>query len=167
MKYLVRIEEAVEEVEVTEQEDGTYRLQMGDRVYEVNLRQVGAQNIYSLLIDGVSHQLHAELAPPSVEILLKGEQLSLFVAPKTAAGGMASFGDAGTGPLQVKAPMPGVVNDIYVTPGQAVERGDRLLLLEAMKMNNEIRAPRSGVVQEVRVEKGQRVNKDDVLVAFE
>ncbi|MBI2888090.1 MAG: biotin/lipoyl-binding protein [Chloroflexi bacterium] len=70
------------------------------------------------------------------------------------------------GPLQIQAPMPGVVNEVYVQPEQAVERGERLLVLEAMKMNNEIQAPRAGTVQEVRVTKGQRVNKGDLLLVL-
>jgi biotin carboxyl carrier protein len=62
--------------------------------------------------------------------------------------------------------MPGLVREVYVRQDDEVERGGRLLVLEAMKMNNEVRAPRAGTVQTVRVEAGQRVDKGDVMVVL-
>jgi len=64
----------------------------------------------------------------------------------------------------VVAPMPGNINDIRVKAGERVEAGDILVVLEAMKMENEITADSSGTVQEVRVTKGQKVSGGDVLV---
>lgn len=64
----------------------------------------------------------------------------------------------------VKAPMPGLVLDIMVQPGQAVEKGDTLLILEAMKMENVIKATGEGVVKAVHVEKGAAVEKGHLLI---
>jgi acetyl/propionyl-CoA carboxylase alpha subunit len=65
---------------------------------------------------------------------------------------------------RVKAPIPGQITQVMVSEGDEVEVGQPLLVLEAMKMENEIRAPRSGRVNELKVLPGQRVMLDDVLV---
>ena len=67
----------------------------------------------------------------------------------------------------VKAPMPGLVVRVQVEPGQTVGPGGGLLLLEAMKMENELRAPSGGRVRAILVEAGQAVEKGQVLVEFE
>ena len=68
--------------------------------------------------------------------------------------------------MAVKAPIPGLVIKILVSPGQAVTEGDTLLLLEAMKMENEIRAPRNGTIHDVRVGPGTQVAMGQVLVSL-
>jgi biotin carboxyl carrier protein len=66
----------------------------------------------------------------------------------------------------VEAPMPGTVLDIKVSPGQAVNSGDTLLILEAMKMENEIVAPQAGTVDAVLTSKGAQVNAGDGLISL-
>lgn len=68
---------------------------------------------------------------------------------------------------EVKAPMPGLVLDVIAKVGQAVVKGDSLLILEAMKMENVIKAQGDGVVKIVQVEKGQTVDKGSILVEME
>lgn len=72
-----------------------------------------------------------------------------------------------TGGKTVRAPMPGLIIKILVKPGDQVERGQILCVLEAMKMNNQIRAPQDGVVAEVQAEVGVQVNYGDPLATFE
>ena len=67
---------------------------------------------------------------------------------------------------EVRAPMPGLVLSVAAQPGQAVEADAGLLVLEAMKMENEIKAPAAGTVETVHVEAGAAVGKNDVLVTF-
>ena len=78
-------------------------------------------------------------------------------APKAAPAGAET----------IKAPMPGTIMDIKVSGGQSVKKGDVLLILEAMKMENEIMAPRDGVVASVMTSKGAQVNSGDALVALQ
>jgi biotin carboxyl carrier protein len=66
----------------------------------------------------------------------------------------------------VKAPMPGLIRRITVAPGQTVAKGEALLVLEAMKMENILKSPADGVVAEVRVTEGQAVGKNDILLRF-
>ena len=89
-------------------------------------------------------------------------------AVSASAGGTASAGAAvpegGTG---VKAPVPGTVLDIRVEAGQQVAQGDILVILEAMKMENEIAAPAAGKVASIQAIKGTSVNAGDILITLE
>ena len=80
-------------------------------------------------------------------------------APAPAA---APAGGAGS----ITAPMPGTVLDVKVTEGQAVNAGDTVLILEAMKMENEIAAPAAGTVDKIVAAKGASVNSGDVLITL-
>ena len=68
---------------------------------------------------------------------------------------------------ELKAPMPGLVVDIVAEPGTAVEKGDTLLILEAMKMENVIKASGAATVKALHIEKGQSVEKNQLLMTFE
>lgn len=81
-------------------------------------------------------------------------------APAPAPAPVAGSGEP------VKAPMPGVVLDIKVAVGQAVKNGDCLIILEAMKMENEIFCPVDGTVESITATKGQNVNSGDVLITI-
>jgi biotin carboxyl carrier protein len=74
---------------------------------------------------------------------------------------------AGSKLAQIKAPMPGLIVDIRVQPGQTVAKGDTVLILEAMKMENVIKAPGDATVKAVRVQPRENVEKNQVLVEFE
>ena len=80
-------------------------------------------------------------------------------APKAAA-------PAAAGSVAVNAPMPGTILDVKVAPGAAVKAGDVLVILEAMKMENELVAPQDGTVAAVNVKKGDSVNSGDVLASL-
>ena len=67
---------------------------------------------------------------------------------------------------ELKAPMPGLVLDIHVSPGDSIQKGDKVLVLEAMKMENVIKAPADATVASIEVEKGKTVDKNQVMVRF-
>jgi biotin carboxyl carrier protein len=73
---------------------------------------------------------------------------------------------AGGGNAVIRAPMAGTILKIHATPGQKVSQGDTLLVLEAMKMENEVVAPEDGVIQEVHVRENERVASDQLLVTL-
>jgi biotin carboxyl carrier protein len=87
-------------------------------------------------------------------------------SPVSSGSPMVAPG-AGSGSGDVKAPMPGVILDVRVKVGDAVNVGDVTVILEAMKMENEVVAEKGGVVKEIKVEKGQSVGAGDVLVVVE
>jgi glutaconyl-CoA/methylmalonyl-CoA decarboxylase subunit gamma len=71
------------------------------------------------------------------------------------------------GGTAVSAPMPGVILNVLVSAGQAVKAGEVLLILEAMKMENEVTSPATGTVKEIAVSKGSNVNTGDLMVVIE
>ena len=89
-------------------------------------------------------------------------------APKAAAAPAAAAKPATGGALKaIKAPLPGSIMKILVSEGQAVNRGDVLLTMESMKMENNIMAENNGVVRSIKVTSGQNVMQDDVLLEME
>lgn len=68
--------------------------------------------------------------------------------------------------LEIKAPMPGLVLNVMVTEGQEVNKGDSLLVLEAMKMENIIKSPTGGIVKKILIQKGDKVEKNEILLQF-
>lgn len=87
-------------------------------------------------------------------------------APVAATPAPAAAPAAAGSGEPVKAPMPGVVLDIKVSVGQTVKNGDCLIILEAMKMENEIFCPIDGTVESITATKGQNVNSGDVLITI-
>ena len=66
----------------------------------------------------------------------------------------------------VKAPMPGLILEIKVQPGQEVKKGDPIMILEAMKMENILKSPGDGIVREIKVVEKQNVEKNQILILF-
>ena len=165
MKYRVRVGDSYHDVEVTPVGEGRFRVSARGRDYEVTLTRLGeAEDAgYALTLEGETVNFYAQGSPSALELLLGGELLQVEVS---RGGGTAAPVPGEQGPLSVRAAMPGLVREVYVQEGDAVERGSRLLVLEAMKMNNEVRSPRSGVVQAVRAAAGQRVDKGEVMVVI-
>jgi biotin carboxyl carrier protein len=67
----------------------------------------------------------------------------------------------------LKAPMPGLVLQILVEPGQEIKKGDKILILEAMKMENAIKAPADAIVAQIHINPGTAVDKNQLLITFQ
>lgn len=87
------------------------------------------------------------------------------VAPAPAAPAAASA--QGTGSVQITSPMPGKILSVKANPGAAVKRGDVVLILEAMKMENEVVAPQDGTIVGINVNSGDMVESGDVLATMD
>ncbi|HXZ06124.1 MAG TPA: biotin/lipoyl-containing protein, partial [Ktedonobacteraceae bacterium] len=101
------------------------------------------------------------------EVLFAGQRFEIIVEDereKALAGSL--HGTHETGEAMVRAPMPGLVLGLPLDAGANVERGQTVVILEAMKMENDLAAPITGKVKEIRVSKGQTVNQGDVLVVL-
>ena len=87
-------------------------------------------------------------------------------APAAAPAPAPAAAPAAGGAASITAPMPGTVLDVKVSEGQAVKAGETVLILEAMKMENEISAPADGTVDKIVAAKGSSVNSGDVLITL-
>ena len=109
---------------------------------------------YNITVNGVAYSVSVE-------------ETAAGAAPVAAAAPAAPKAAAGAaGAVTVKAPMPGNILDVKVAAGASVKAGDVLVILEAMKMENEIVAPQDGTVASINVNKGDTVNSGDVLVSM-
>ena len=126
---------------------------------------------YELKLNGRTYEVEVELAEPMMmqEFQSYAPAPAAPAAPVVEAAPSAAPAAApavtGTGE-KVDSPMPGTILKVNVAAGQAVKEGDLLVVLEAMKMENEIFAPKGGTVSQVLVEKGASVNTGDVLVVI-
>jgi pyruvate carboxylase subunit B len=132
---------------------------------EVDLESIDGGFHYSLLVGAASHEVFVERCEDVCTVTIGGQRYRVQVEDeRDRRAGVQRAAAEEAGEAQVTSPMPGVVVAVLVEAGQAVRAGEGLLILEAMKMENEIRAPRTGVVETVRVTPGQRVSQDDILV---
>jgi biotin carboxyl carrier protein len=152
-------------VEVTGS-NGRYHLVLGTEELDVDARPTGGGG-WSLLIGYASTAADVTEEDGRYVVHVEGEAYSIRVEEETRYIIRTRGGAAGSGGQVLKAPMPGRVVLVEVTVGQAVQPGDGLVILEAMKMENEFKATAAGTVKEVRVESGQTVNPGDVLLVIE
>ena len=167
MKYYVDIDGRTLELEFTEQGD-KLQIRLGVRELVVDLRQVRPPSLFSLIVDNRSYELFVDQEGGEYRVLIDGEQYRLTVQDEWARrlANIQRRAHVQTGELPIRAPMPGYVVAVPVEPGQHVERGQALVILSAMKMENEIKAPRAGTVKSVEVEAGQTVEQGKTLVVL-
>lgn len=121
---------------------------------------------YNIVVNGNAYEVQVEELGASVESVARPQvQSAPQPVVKKAAPKKAPAAPAG-GSGSIPAPMPGTISDVKVSVGQSVAKGDILLILEAMKMENEILAPVDGTVKEVKVTKGASVSSGDLLVTI-
>lgn len=165
MRYYVTIADRTIEVELTAE-----GARVDGRLIRADLVTLPGTPIRHLLADGRSHAL---LARPGErrgqwQLQLDGYRFEAEVLDERtrAIRGMTAAEHPATGPKPVRAPMPGLVVRVEVEPGQAVRAGQGVVVMEAMKMENELKAEAAGVVARVLVAAGQAVEKGAVLVEF-
>jgi biotin carboxyl carrier protein len=162
MEYVTTIGDQEFHVEVLDKR----HIRVNGKVMEIDFESISGQPVYSLLIDGKSYEAFVSPDEDQWEVLLLGRQYPVRVEDarerrlRAAAGGAPE----GHGDYQLKAPMPGLVVAVPVEENQQVEKGQVLLILESMKMQNELRAPRAGRVQRIKVKAGESVERRQVLL---
>ena len=163
MKYVATTGGKATVVDVTGS-DGRYRVAIGDEVWDVDAR-LGADGIASLLVGGTSHVASVVNRDGTSVVDVGGESYEILVEEQTRWIIRTHGGTAGAGQGQtLTAPLPGKITHVAVRPGDTFKPGDTLVVIEAMKMENEFKASTPGTVSEVRVQPGQPVNPGDVLV---
>jgi len=160
-----------------------------DEKHEISLKQTGESVVAE--IGGRVYELEAQMVEPNVYLIKhKNKIYQIFVqpnqnrdAPFAVNTGKHDFeiklgdpkrmrhsagaGEAAGGAAEIKTAMPGKVVRVLVEAGAAIEKGDGVLIVEAMKMQNEMKAPKDGTVKEIRVSEGATVNAGDVLAVIE
>ncbi|MDP3767853.1 MAG: biotin/lipoyl-containing protein [Dehalococcoidia bacterium] len=167
--YQLTLNEEEHELEVEERDDG-FHVRLGDTWHPVELERVGDAARYSLLVDRRPYDVFAEESPHGFHIVI-GSRLFAVTTPGLVRGRRAG-GPAGvaapteSGEWVLASPMAGVIQEVLVQPGDEVEAGQAVIVIEAMKMQNELRARRAGTVKAVYVSVGQRVEQGTPLLVL-
>ena len=165
MKYITTIDEKEYTVEIID--DG--HVSVDGKIIEVDFESVKSQPVFSLIVDGKSYEAYVYEGEEDLEVLVKGRLYHSKVEDererrlRAASGG----GVVDSGTFHLKAPMPGLVVSLSVAEGQEVKKGDVLLILESMKMQNELKSPRDGVVGRILVAGGDSVEQRQKILSVE
>ena len=165
MKYYVRTGEGKFDIEV----DRKGAILLGGAPLDADLQRSADPTLYSLILGHQSYELRIEPCEGGYRVRIHGVTYDVAVEDERAhamAGvkSLAAGGDSGE--LAIKSPMPGLVIDVAVEVGDAVESGQTLVVVESMKMHNEFKAPRAGTVRAVRVERGAKVVQNTILLTL-
>jgi biotin carboxyl carrier protein len=167
--YTLTLGSEEHELEVEEQ-DGGYRVKLGDTWYNLELERMGDSARYSLLLDKHPTDVFAEEGPNSYHIVIGARSFAVTtpgpLRGRRSKGEAAADMDAETedGEWVLTSPMAGVVQDIMVEPGDEVEKGQVVIVVEAMKMQNDLHVRRAGTVKAVYTSIGERVEQGSKLL---
>ena len=163
MKYITTVEGKEYQVEVLDEKHAS----VNGIVYNIDFESISGQPVYSMLVDGKSFESYVYLGDEEWQVLLHGRLYQVKVEDerdkrlRAAAGGSVVEGVE----FHLKAPMPGLVVAVNVGEGDEVKKGQVLLILESMKMQNELKASRNGKVNHIRVKPGESVEQKQTLLS--
>jgi biotin carboxyl carrier protein len=165
MTFEIDIDGRVVPVAIERAGNGRYRVTVPDGTRQVEAVRVGDYGL-SLLLDGASRDVQIAPAgtPGEYLVSLEGRTVPVTVNGRRTKRTAGDAAGAGHGEQTLVAPMPGRVVRVLVGPGDAVEARQPLVVVEAMKMENELRSPRAGTIKEVTVSAGMSVDAGRVLV---
>ncbi len=136
-----------------------YNVTLNGKIYEVDVTESDA------VVTGVT-QVPVAVAAPAVAPVAAAPVAAPAVAPVEAPAATPAVAPVSADGTQVKAPMPGTILAVKKNVGEAVKAGDVIVVLEAMKMENDIVAPCDGTVKSINAPKGSTVNTDDVIAVI-
>jgi len=163
MKYITTVDDKQFLIEIIDEK----HISVDGKIYQVDFESVSGQPVYSLIVDGKSHESYVAPGDHNWQVLIRGRLYPVTVEDerekrlRSAAGG----GVAETGEFLLRAPMPGLVVTVPVAEGQAIKKGQVILILESMKMQNELKSPRDGIMGRIRVKPGETVEQKQTLLS--
>lgn len=163
MKYITTINEKQFEIDI--QKDGSVLVNGQPR--EVDFLPLGPA-LYSILMNNLSLEAVIDEKDGEYQVLMGGRLYEGKVLDERSRLLLARSGglEDNSGEVSIKAPMPGLIVAVTVAEGQHVTKGETIVILESMKMQNELKAPRDGTVQRISVQPGQTVEQKKVLITI-
>jgi biotin carboxyl carrier protein len=167
MVFIAKLGEQSYNVEIEEIGKSLYRVAVDGNEFLVDGKKTGRTN-YSLIVDNRSFEIEVDNSRDEYRVLVDGRNYHVHLVDerRVRVGGHQSDVQL-QGRQKVSVPMPGKVIAVLVSEGDSVERGQGLVIVEAMKMENEVRSPLAGEVKEIRVKPGDAVEGGAVLIVVE
>jgi biotin carboxyl carrier protein len=168
MKLNAHINDEEHQVEIRREGDKV-SARVGDRVYELDVSEP-EKNVFLFKDNGKISQVF--VTPPAnsgdaYAVRVGSAEIDVSLTDPKRLRGSAKTADAAGGRAEIKTAMPGKVVRILVADGDEVQKGDGLIVVEAMKMQNEMRSPKHGRISRIRVAEGDNVAAGDVLLIVE
>ncbi len=166
-RYRATLEGIEHELEIAELTAGSYRVKIADAEYELDVRRVGPTS-FSILVSDRSFDLDVVRDGEEMMVAARGSATRVTLVDPTRHAQLLRTGRrAQAGPVEVKAMMPGRIVSVLVKEGDEVTHHQGLVVVEAMKMENELKSPKGGKIVQVRVSPGQTVEKGELLLIIE
>jgi biotin carboxyl carrier protein len=168
MRYYTRVGTEEKTVDIEPLDGSRFRITIGGESPRViDAEQVEGQVVH-MLVDGRSHDVGIEQEGGALHVQVQDDVYRLELLDERKHRLLAARGKFQvSGPQTIRAPMPGKIVKILVGKGAAVEEGQGVIVIEAMKMENELRAPKAGHVAEIFVTEGQTVENRTDLVSID
>lgn len=166
MIYEVSIDGTPHKVELERRGD-QWRCQVDGHAYELDAAFT-ARDVLSILVGGKAYEVKREYSlTGETHVIIGSERFEAEVRDPRSLRSRRAAAGVGEGPQKIAAPMPGKVVRIMAPEKTEVEAGQGILVMEAMKMQNEIKSPKKGVVTKIAVAEGANVNAGDVMAIVE
>lgn len=163
MKFEVHLGKKTRVVEL-QKNTASWSIMLDGKAIQADITEI-EPNTFSFLVNGQSHEIRVTpLADGTLTLQTAHEEFAVEIFDSRAWRGRRHGHLEAEGRQQVVAPMPGKVVRVLVRAGDEVETGQGLVVVEAMKMQNEVRSPKSGTVEQLLAREGQPVNAGEVLV---
>ena len=162
MKYITQVDDKEYTIEIGRDDE----ILVNGEAYRVNLEEASESGLLSLLVNNRSVVAVVEEQDEGWQVLINGELYGVTVQDERAyrlAKARGTLADL-SGEVVIKSPMPGIVLTVVAEAGSPVKKGETVVILESMKMENELKAPRDGMVTKIQVSDGASVEKNQPLV---
>ncbi|MBZ4642719.1 MAG: hypothetical protein PWQ25_1541 [Deferribacteres bacterium] len=162
-KYFANVEGHEEElvVDLTEVSPSNYTVVMGEQEYKVDFEQIN-ETIYSIIINGRSYAIDMSEKGDKFEVIVDGDNFNVEILDEMKKLMRMRTSSTVEGRQIIEAPMPGYIWKMLKEPGDEVKAGEPIMILVAMKMENEIKSPKDGVVTEIFVKASEDPNESTV-----
>ena len=166
MKFVALVNGKQRAIEI-ERADDLYRVVIDGKTFWVDAFHPSRQSV-SMLINKEAYEVGIARKQNQFSVYFYNDTIELeLIDARKFQSAATSRSSVGSGPLKIHAPMPGKIVKVAVQEQSAVKEGDALMVIEAMKMQNELKAPKSGTVSKINVKDGEAVSISQVLMVLE
>lgn len=163
MRYIATLDGKEYLIEIIDE----HHVSINGCIREIDFVSVSGEPLFSLIVDGKSHESFVFETEEGWQVLMRGRQYKSSVQDEQERRLLAPVGNGiiELSEYHLKSPMPGLVVSIAIHEGDTVEKGQVLLTLESMKMQNEIKSPKAGIVKHIRIKQGEKVEQKQTLLS--
>ena len=163
--YEIVVEGCIQKLEL-EWSDEKAQVSFSGKSFQVNVGKI-SEDHFSLILNGYSYDVIVNSQPSNFQVFVNGMPFNIELYDPRKARLFSSGEMTDSGPKVVSSSMPGKVVKLLVSEGETVKKGQGLIVIEAMKMQNELESPKAGRISQINVSENQAVNNEDPLLVVE